>query len=254
MSLLVVFLHLFPSTLLFLPFPFASFSSCSSSFSFSLNLGWKGHCWIFFWVCWGGKWNGNVSHLSFCPSLPLSLLKRPPNQAQGFPRPLYNYYTNHPIVQLFSYVSLDLGLCLFVTHVGDPSSRSLPSLPPPSLFFSLDPVLFLASSVSDVFTHSCFQEFWSQLWSWSWTQKSWVTSDNVLQNQWVPAWQVYDMLSYAWTPGWGRKFFFQVPASECLTGLWVCWSWTTVKWYSAHVEWSYKLWNLHICTFCIVVE
>ncbi len=77
----------------------------------------------------------------------------------------------------------------------------------------------------------------SQLWSWSWSLKSWVITHNVLQHHWVPAWQEYDMLSYVWTPRWERKFFFQAPASECLTGFWVCWSWTGVKWSCAHVEW-----------------
>lgn len=116
----------------FLPF-FESLSFCPWTFFFSLslNLGWKRHCWVTFHR---EKWNENVSHFSFCFFLPPSLLRRPPNQAWKFPRPLYNCCTIRPIVQLFFCVSLDpSSLCLFVSHVGDrkkdpassPSSRSL---------------------------------------------------------------------------------------------------------------------------------
>lgn len=84
-----------------LPFCFSFFLSFCPPLSFSLNLGWKGHCYILLSLLHGGKWNGNVSRFCFCLSLPPSLLRRPPNQASEFPRPLYNCCTNHPIVQLF---------------------------------------------------------------------------------------------------------------------------------------------------------
>lgn len=88
-----------------------------------------------------------------------------PNRPQ-FPRPLYNCSTIHPIVQLFFCVSLDSSsLCLFVRHEGD-TKKYLAShrlIPPPLFsplsFFSLDPSLFWASSVSDVFTRCCIEQF-----------------------------------------------------------------------------------------------
>lgn len=185
------------------------------------------------------KWN--VSHFFFCFSLPPSLLRRPPNQLWDFPRPLYNCCTKCPIVQLFFCVSLDSSrLWLFVSHEGDPnkdpSSHRLHPLTPPnpvSLFFFLDPVLFLASSVSDVFAHCCFTEFWSKLWSWSQSLNCWVTTYNVLQNQRVPIWQEYDMVSEEWNPA-GREAIILSGPSCWMFNRFSGYPGVVLIWYFAH--------------------
>lgn len=73
-----------------------------------------------------------------------------------------------------------------------------------------------------------------------------------MQNQWKLACWEYDMFSYVWTLGWGRKFFFQVPAGECLTYCRVFSSWTGVKrilcFYGVK-KICYKLWNWLAYTF-----
>lgn len=82
-------------------------------------------------------------------------------------------------------------------------STTTPSPPPLLFFFSLDPFLFVASSVSDVFTPFLyFKGFCSLLWSPS---QTWGTPYNVLQNQ--RAW--YGMFSQI--PGKRELTFF----SEC---------------------------------------
>lgn len=102
------------------------------------------------------KWTGSVSHFSFSLSVSPPLLRRPPNEAQEFPRPLYNCCIIHSIVQLFFCVSLDSSRRrLFVSNAGnskkDPASHSVPPLlPPPGVFFSRDPFLFLTCSFLDV--------------------------------------------------------------------------------------------------------
>lgn len=190
--------------------PFFSLSASPLPSSFSLNSGWKGHCWI---LCHSAE-KGNemgmplIFFLSLSPSI--SLLRRPPNQARGFPRPLYNRCTIHPIVHLLSCVSALESLLVCQPCRGS-QERPAPLLPP--LSFSLFPLLTRSCSKLLVFLMcSPVATLKSSGHSFDLDRgplkKSWVTNDNVLQNQWAPAWQGYDMLSYVWTPGWGRKFFF----------------------------------------------
>lgn len=116
-------------------------SPCSHS---PWSRGWKGHCWISS-LCWRGKWK--------------CLWLRPswgdlPTRPQGFPDHFTIPTQSSPLSACFP-ASLDSSL--FVSHVGDPkkdlasyADPLTPLISPPSLIFSLDPLLFLASSVSDV--------------------------------------------------------------------------------------------------------
>lgn len=106
-------------------------------------------------------------------------------------------------------------VCLWTPVSTCLSAMSTTTPSPPSLLFffsSLDPFLFVASSVSDVFTPFLyFKGFCSQLWSPS---QTWGTPYNVLQN---------DMLSQI--PGKRvLTFFFGNLFSECR-----CWGVTELK-------------------------
>lgn len=175
----------------------------------------------------------------FCLLLPVSLERTPQTRPEGFPDHLTNWCTIHLIVQLFSCMSLDSSLHLFVSHVDHPVS-----LFSPFFFLSLDPFLFVASSVSDVFTPFLYSKgFCSQLWSPS---QTWGAPYNVLQNQRV--W--YDMLSQI--PG-KRELTFLSGTRSVNTGVGVWWSWTYVKWYSPHAEGrrcttTYKVSTFYVCT------
>lgn len=94
------------------------------------------------------KWECLSFSLSFSLSPSISLLRRPPNQARGFPRPLYNRCTIHPIVHLLSCVSALESLLVCQPCRGS-QERPAPLLPP--LYFSLFPLLTRSCSKLLVF-------------------------------------------------------------------------------------------------------
>lgn len=109
--------------------PFFSLSASPLPSSFSLNLGWKGHCWILCHSAEKGNEMGMPLIFSFFLSLPRSLSWEDlPTRPEGFPDHFTTAAQSTPLSTCYP-VSLHSSLCLFVSHVGDPKKDQPPSFP-----------------------------------------------------------------------------------------------------------------------------